>query len=361
MAKEKLTAAEWELVKDAPLWINFVLWAGDKKGMAGTERREKAALEETLKNYRTTNALIREVLADDSEPSEQLKKVSKAEAEVALGRIASIVESKLGDDDLDAMNEFLLQVGRNVAAAASENTLGMGDKVSKHEGTALKELEVLLRATDAQKKARRDNAQKEQAATAAMAKQQADAKATADQARKDAAAKAEQARKDMEAKAKADQEKKEAAQKERLEEAREKVEARQKEAEQKERLEEAREKVEARQKEAQAEREAKAREEAARAEAEAKAREEAARAEAERVAAEKAAAEKAAAEKQAAPRFTEFIAEHTVVAGDNLSFISQKYYGHQGNFRLIYEANKDVIGDNMSLIRPGQKLRIPKL
>ena len=62
----------------------------------------------------------------------------------ALGRIASIVESKLGDDDLDAMNEFLLQVGRNVAAAASENTLGMGDKVSKHEGAALKELEVLL-------------------------------------------------------------------------------------------------------------------------------------------------------------------------------------------------------------------------
>jgi len=35
------------------------------------------------------------------------------------------------------------------------------------------------------------------------------------------------------------------------------------------------------------------------------------------------------------------------VAGDNLSFISQKYYGHQGNFRLIYEANKDIIGDNL--------------
>ncbi len=357
MAKEKLTAAEWELVKDAPLWVNAVLWAGDKKGMAGTERREKAALEETLKSYRTTNALIREILADNSEPSEQLQKVTKAEAEVALGRIASIIESKVGADDLDDVNEFLLLVGRNVAGAASENALGMGDKVSKHETAALKELEVLLRATDAQKKARRDNALKEQAAMAATAKQQADAKAKTDQARKEAEAKAEQARKDMEAKAKTEQAKKEADQKERLEKARAEAEARKKEADQKERLEKAREEAEARQKEAQAEREAlKAREEAARAEAEAKAREEAARVEAERVA-----AEKAAAAKQAAPRFTEFIAEHTVVAGDNLSFISQKYYGHQGNFRLIYEANKDVIGDNMNIIRPGQKLRIPKL
>jgi colicin import membrane protein len=357
MAKEKLTAAEWELVKDAPLWVNAVLWAGDKKGMAGTGRREEAALEETLKEYRSTNPLIRDILADKSEPDEKLKKATKAEAEVALGRIASIVESKVGADDLDAVNEFLLLVGRNVAGAASENALGMGEKVSKHESAALKELEVLLRATDAQKKARRDNALKEQAATAAVAKQQADTQAKAEQARKEAAAKAEQARKDVEAKAKAEQAKKEADQKERLEKAREEAEARKKESEQKERLEKAREEAEARQKEAQAEREAlKAREEAARAEAarveaEANARAEAARVE----------AEKAAAAKQAAPRFTEFIAEHTVVAGDNLSFISQKYYGHQGNFRLIYEANKDVIGDNMSLIRPGQKLRIPKL
>ena len=339
MAKEKLTAAEWELVKDAPLWVNAVLWAGDKKGMAGTEKREAEALEKTLKNYRTTNALIRDILNDDSEPADKVKKATKAEAEVALGRIASIVEAKVGADDLDAVNEFLLQVGRNVAEAASENALGLGQKVSKHESAALNELEVLLRATDAQKKARRDNALKEQTAAATTAKQQADAKAKADQARQEA-----------EAKATAEEAKKDAAAKERLEKARAEAEARKKEADQKERLEHAREETEARQKEAQAKREAeaKAEEERLRAEAEAKAREEAARAEAAKQAA-------------AAPRFREFIAEHTVVAGDNLSFISQKYYGTQANFRLIYEANKDVIGDNMSLIRPGQKLRIPKL
>ena len=209
MAKEKLTAAEWELVKDAPLWVNAVLWAGDKKGMAGTDKREAEALERTLKNYRTTNALIRDILNDDSEPADKVKKATKAEAEVALGRIASIVEAKVGADDLDAVNEFLLQVGRNVAEAASENALGLGQKVSKHESAALNELEVLLRATDAQKKARRDNALKEQAAAATTAKQQADAKAKADQARQEA-----------EAKATAEEAKKDAAAKERLEKAR---------------------------------------------------------------------------------------------------------------------------------------------
>ncbi len=236
--------------------------------MAGTDKREAEALERTLKNYRTTNALIRDILNDDSEPADKVKKATKAEAEVALGRIASIVEAKVGADDLDAVNEFLLQVGRNVAEAASENALGLGDKVSKHESVALKELEVLLRATDAQKKARRDNALKEQAQAATTAKQQAE--------------KAEHARQEAEAKAKAEEAKKDAAAKERLEQARAEAEARKKEADQKERLEHAREEAEARQKEAQAKREAeaKAEEERLRVEAEAKAREEAARAEA---------------------------------------------------------------------------------
>jgi nucleoid-associated protein YgaU len=350
MAKEKLTAAEWELLKDAPLWVNVVMAAGDKKGMAGTDKREAAALEETLKGYRSTNPLIREILGDSSQPSEKVQKASKAEAEVALGRIASIVESKMGADDLDAVNDFLLLVGRNVAAAASENPLGLGEKVSKRETESLQELAVLLRATDAQKKARQELARKEQAQAAAAAKQQAEDKAKADQARKDAEAKAKAAQEKKEADAKAEQAKKDAAAKERLEKARAEAEARQKEAEQKDRLEKARAEVEAREKEAMAKREA------------AKAEEERAAAEAKATAEREAAAKEAAAkEAAAAPRFKEFIAEHTVVAGDNLSFISQKYYGHQGNFRLIYEANKDVIGDNMNLIRPGQKLRIPKL
>ncbi|HWS86763.1 MAG TPA: LysM peptidoglycan-binding domain-containing protein [Pyrinomonadaceae bacterium] len=48
---------------------------------------------------------------------------------------------------------------------------------------------------------------------------------------------------------------------------------------------------------------------------------------------------------------------YTVESGDTLSAIGQR---HGVAWREIYEANKDVIGDNPDLIKPGQKLRIPK-
>ena len=48
---------------------------------------------------------------------------------------------------------------------------------------------------------------------------------------------------------------------------------------------------------------------------------------------------------------------YTVKAGDSLSKIGQH---HGVAWRDIYEANKDVIGDDPDKIKPGQKLRIPK-
>ncbi len=81
-----------------------------------------------------------------------------------------------------------------------------------------------------------------------------------------------------------------------------------------------------------------------------------AEAEARRVAAEAAAAAKA---KEAAA----WIGEHTVTAEDTLSHIALKFYGHATPpyYKLIYEANKEVIGDNMNIVVPGQVLRIPAL
>ena len=55
------------------------------------------------------------------------------------------------------------------------------------------------------------------------------------------------------------------------------------------------------------------------------------------------------------------VKKHTVVAGETLSSISQKYYNDIGKYMKIYEANKAVIGDNPDLIKPGQELIIPKL
>lgn len=55
------------------------------------------------------------------------------------------------------------------------------------------------------------------------------------------------------------------------------------------------------------------------------------------------------------------VAEHTVQEGETLSDIALKYYGHAGPtyYTHIYEANKDVIGDDMNKIVPGQELVIP--
>jgi nucleoid-associated protein YgaU len=57
------------------------------------------------------------------------------------------------------------------------------------------------------------------------------------------------------------------------------------------------------------------------------------------------------------------LATHTVKSGETLSHIALQYYGHATPpyYKLIYEFNKEVIGDNMNIIIPGQELRIPVL
>jgi len=52
---------------------------------------------------------------------------------------------------------------------------------------------------------------------------------------------------------------------------------------------------------------------------------------------------------------------YTVQSGDNLSTISQQFYGSQSanNVNRIYYSNQATIGPNPNLIVPGQKLYIP--
>ena len=54
------------------------------------------------------------------------------------------------------------------------------------------------------------------------------------------------------------------------------------------------------------------------------------------------------------------VKKHVVAAGESLSVIAKKYYDDAGQYMKIYEANKDVIGDNPDLIQPGMELVIPK-
>jgi len=50
---------------------------------------------------------------------------------------------------------------------------------------------------------------------------------------------------------------------------------------------------------------------------------------------------------------------YTVVAGDSLWKIAQKFYGHGNMFNKIIEANSDKLVDENSVIHPGDQLRIP--
>lgn len=51
---------------------------------------------------------------------------------------------------------------------------------------------------------------------------------------------------------------------------------------------------------------------------------------------------------------------YTVQSGDSLSKIAKKHYGNANDWRKIYNANKQTIGDNPDLIRPGQRFVIPR-
>jgi nucleoid-associated protein YgaU len=50
---------------------------------------------------------------------------------------------------------------------------------------------------------------------------------------------------------------------------------------------------------------------------------------------------------------------HTVDSGESLSAIAEQELGDGNRWREIYEMNKDIIGDNPDLIRPGQELKLP--
>ena len=49
---------------------------------------------------------------------------------------------------------------------------------------------------------------------------------------------------------------------------------------------------------------------------------------------------------------------YTVKAGDSLSASAKREYGDAGQWKRIFEANRDKI-DNPDLIHPGQELTIP--
>jgi nucleoid-associated protein YgaU len=50
---------------------------------------------------------------------------------------------------------------------------------------------------------------------------------------------------------------------------------------------------------------------------------------------------------------------YTVQPGDSLSGIARRFYGDPNRWREIYDANRQVIGNDPDLILPGQVFQIP--
>jgi nucleoid-associated protein YgaU len=59
----------------------------------------------------------------------------------------------------------------------------------------------------------------------------------------------------------------------------------------------------------------------------------------------------------------EIITTHELTSEETLSHLALKYYGHATKpyWMVIYEANKDVVGDNPNLVHKGMQIKIPEL
>ena len=323
MTKGQFSPDEWKLMVNAPRWVYVALVAAER-GSVSTRRAEAKALDEFLSGYKTRSPLVKEIIAGQEEADDKLSGSLK-KAEGMLGQVGALLERKVSDDEGDAVRDMLMQAGQAIAVATREALIG--DAESAKEEKALALVETALKATEADKRRRREAAAAE---AERQAKQAKDAEARAAAARK----REEAARAEAERKAKEAEAKRKAA-----------------EAEAKRRAAEA----EAAKRRAEAEAKKKAEEAAA----EAKKKAEEAAAEAKKKAEEAAAKEAtaaAAAEAEAAPPEAERV--YVVKRGDTLSHIALEMYGNAGRWREIFEANRDVI-DKPNLIRPGWKLRIP--
>ncbi len=64
--------------------------------------------------------------------------------------------------------------------------------------------------------------------------------------------------------------------------------------------------------------------------------------------------------KRQAARQKPVVKKHVVVAGDTLTGLAKKYYGDDKMYMILYEANKDVIGDDPDMIKIGMELMVPE-
>ena len=299
--KASFNASEWEVLKDAPYYVQAAINAAEGRMGLMEVRREAKALSTFMSEYAGGNALAKAVISEGGNEA-VAKGMSAEDAADKLGDIADMVAAKTDDDEYDDFMQFLLDAGNAIADASSEKLIKKGDdNISDEEEEALELIAAALKATQA------DKLKRAQAA---------------------AAARRAELKKRQEAQAKAAAEKKaEAEAKKALEEAQKKL----KEAEEREK----------KRKEA-AERQAAANERRRKRLAE--------------KAAKEAAVAKAKAEAEAAAA-AEAAKKYVVQAGDSLWKIAADRLGDGNRYMEIAKLNNIK---NPSVIFPGQELEIPE-
>jgi nucleoid-associated protein YgaU len=51
---------------------------------------------------------------------------------------------------------------------------------------------------------------------------------------------------------------------------------------------------------------------------------------------------------------------HVVEEGETLQSLAARFYGSAREWRRLYEANREVLGEDPNLPRPGVELRVPR-
>lgn len=55
------------------------------------------------------------------------------------------------------------------------------------------------------------------------------------------------------------------------------------------------------------------------------------------------------------------VKKHIVKAGDTLIGLAKKYYGEPKMYMILYETNKETIGDDPDIIKVGMELNVPEV
>ena len=327
----QLTASEKNLLNQAPYWVQAALAAADGHVSSVTTLKETRTLARSLASNSSTNVLVKAVISAEADPDKATQNATAQEADQKLKRISRIL-SHVDAGAATGFRHFLLQIGQEITEAASENLLGLGNKVSDEESVAMKHIKAILGKSQPARTKR---------ATHKSTKQPIKESKPVDKQSKVDAIKAAAQRKAVQARAAARKAKKATADATEGAVQRKAVQAR-----------------------AKARKAAKATTDRAEAGAARMAKQ---------AAATKAAAEakhKAAAKvkakgilegiraKKEAERAAKAARKYTVKAGDSLSAISLEMYGTANRWKEIAEANKEQV-PNPNMIQPGMELIIP--